>query len=87
MDACVKEPKNALVQKHCERFHKSCLGLSFVSILLTLALFMRTERVSRDAVMMDLKFTQQIQHLKEALNEEIALRVRQKKDFESKSGR
>ncbi|KAL9963316.1 hypothetical protein ACROYT_G032508 [Oculina patagonica] len=88
MDVCVKEPKPAcaLAQKHGEKLHKGSLVLSFVSILLTLALFLRTERVSRDANMMDLKFTQQIQHLQEALNKVTAHLDRQKEDPNIVSG-
>lgn len=87
MDVCVKEHKMTLTQKHGEKLHRGSLVLSFVSFLLTLALFVRTERVARDADVMDLKFTQQIQHLQEALNKATAHQDRQKEDSGTASGR
>lgn len=63
MDACVKDHKITLAHKQSEKLHKSSLVLSFVSILLTLVLFVRTEKVVHDAVVMDLKFMKQIQQL------------------------
>ena len=87
MDACVKDPKMTLAHKQSEKLHKSSLVLSFVSILLTLALLIRTEKVAHDAVVMDLKFTQQIQHLQRALNKATTHQDRQKDALNIASGR
>lgn len=86
MDSYVKDPKTALTQTQGDKLHKSCLILSFASILLTLALFVRTERVARDTDMMDFKFTKQIQRLQEAMNEISAYRDRQKGDLDIATG-
>ena len=63
----LKEPKRVPTEKNCSLLHKISIVLSVVAILLTTALFVRLETVVRESKMMDLKFSQEIQHVKDAL--------------------
>ena len=56
--------------KRSGNLHKASSVLSVAAILLTIALFVRMEKVVLDTKMMDSKFTLEIQQIKDALKEE-----------------
>ena len=58
--------------KRSNILHKTSSILSVLTILLTIALFVRMETVVHDTKMMDSKFTLEIQQIKDALKEEEA---------------
>ena len=65
----LKEPKRVPTEKACSLLHKISTVLSVVAILLTIAPFVRLETVVRKAKMMDSKFSQEIQQVKDAFKE------------------
>ena len=65
----LKEPKRVPTEKVCLLLHKISIVLSVVAILLTVALFVRLETVVRETKIMDSKFSQEIQQVKDALKE------------------
>ena len=72
MDKGIKdlnEPKRVPTEKACSLLHKISIVLSVVAILLTVALFVRLETVVRETKMMDSKFSQEIQQVKDVLKE------------------
>ncbi len=75
-------------EKRSDNLHKASSILSFVSIMLTIALFVRMETVAHDTEMMDSKFTLQIQQIKDALKEqEVTHQARVKENFDIVSGK
>jgi len=56
--------------KRSGNLHKASSVLSVAAILLTIALFVRMEKVVLDTKMIDSKFTLEIQQIKDALKEE-----------------
>jgi len=88
MDVCVKESKLMSPPKRGDNLHKASSILSFAAILLTIALFVRMEKVVHDSKMMDSKFTLEIQQIKEDLKEEKAShQARVKENFDIVSGK
>jgi len=83
MDVCVKESKLMSPPKRGDNLHKASSILSLAAILLTIALFVRMEKVVHDSKMMDSKFTLEIQQIKEDLKEEKAShQARVKENFD-----
>jgi len=70
MDVCEKESKIMPTAKRSGNLHKASSVLSVAAILLTIALFVRMEKVVLDTKMIDSKFTLEIQQIKDALKEE-----------------
>ena len=70
-----------------EKLHKSSSILSVFAILLTCALFMRIETVTRDMKTVDSKFTQQIQQIQDILKEETTQQDQKAEDYDIASGR
>jgi len=88
MDVCVKESKLMSPPKRGDNLHKASSILSLAAILLTIALFVRMEKVVHDSKMMDSKFTLEIQQIKEDLKEEKAShQARVKENFDIISGK
>ena len=74
--------------KRSGNLHKASSVLSVAAILLTIALFVRMEKVVLDTKMMDSKFTLEIQQIKEDLREEKASHQdRVKENFDIISGK
>ena len=77
-----------LIEKRSENLHKASSILSVSAILLTIALFMRMQTLVDDTKMMDLKFTMEIQQIKDALKEQKAShQARVKENFHAVSGK
>ena len=74
-------------EKACSLLHKISIILSAVAILLTIALFVRLETVVRETKMMDSKFSQEIQQVKDALKEEAKLQASANEDVDAAIGR
>ena len=83
----LKEPKLVPTEKACSFLHKISIVLSVVAILLTIALFVRLETVVRETKMMDSKFSQEIQHVKDALKEEAKPQANANEDVDAAIGR
>ena len=74
--------------KRNDSLHKASSILSVSAILLTIALFVRTETVVHDTKMMDSQFTLEIQNIKDALKEVRDTRqARVKENFDALSGK
>ena len=88
MDGCAKDAKIMLIEKRSGNLHKASSILSVSAILLTMALFMRMQTLVDDTKMMDLKFTMEIQQIKDALKEQKAShQARVKENFHAVSGK
>ena len=74
-------------EKACSLLHKISIVLSVVAILLTIALFVRLETVVRETKMMDSKFSQEIQQVKDALKEEAKPQASANEDVDAAIGR
>ena len=76
------------IEKRSGNLHRASSVLSVSAILLTIALFVRMQAVMNDTKMMDLKFTLEIQQIKDALKEEKASpQARVKEIFDPVSGK
>ena len=87
MADCMKETKRIPKQKGCTTLHMFSSVLSGFAILLTIALFVRLEAVVRDTKMMDSKFSQEIQQVKDALKKAAKPQASVNKDLDAVSGR
>jgi len=87
----VKEPKRIPKEKGCTTLHMFSSVLSVVAILLTIALFVRLEvhleAVVREIKMMDSKFSQEIQQVKDPLEKAAKPQASMNKDLDAVRGK
>ena len=86
----VKEPKRIPKEKRCTTLHVFSSVLSVVAILLTIAQFVRLEvqlAVVHEIKMMDSKFSQEIQQVKDALEKAAKPQASMNKDLDAVRGR
>ena len=84
MDINPQQTKMSSTGKRSDNLHKASSILSVVAILLTVALFLRTETNTK---MLDAKFTLKIKQIRESLESEQAIRQGREKDSDVSRGR
>ena len=84
MDINPQKAKMISTEKRSDNLHKASSVLSVFAILLTAALFLRTETNTK---MLDAKFTLKIKQIRESLESEQAIRQGHEKDSDVSRGR
>ena len=89
MDSYVKETIVS-TQRKSEKLPRSSTVLSVLAILLTIVLFVRIETVTSETRMIQSKFSEEIQQVKEALKdaiEHVELQVILSEDLDANNGK
>ena len=84
MDIYPQQTKMTSTEKRSDNLQKASSILSVFAILLTVALFLRTETNTK---MLDAKFTLKIKQIRESLESEQAIRQGREKDSDVSRGR
>ena len=85
MDNCTK--RNLIFTQGRSEISRSSTVLSVLSILLTIALFVRIETVTSETRMIQAKFSEEIQQVKEALKDAIELQAILSEDLDASNGK
>ena len=87
MDSYVKETNVISTQGKSRKIPRISTVLSVLAILLTIVLFVRIETVTSETRMIQSKFTEEIQQVKEALKDAIELQIILRQDLNASNGK
>ena len=85
MDNCTK--RNLIFTQGRSEISRSSTVLSVLSMLLTIALLVRIETVTSETRMIQAKFSEEIQQVKEALKDAIELQAILSEDLDASNGK